>query len=212
MKFIARLTSVIFHPLLFPTYGTLLLILANPGIYGPFEQKLHVVWLVIIFMLTFVFPAVWVLMMRQLEMISSLKMESTKERIIPLVAVSTFYLWATWMFKPNLNMRVPTDQLIFLMMAGACISVFITFFLNISTKVSLHTLAAGSLVGLLLIIIRYSPFDLRLILLAFLLVAGLMGTAQLILKGGTQREVFIGYIVGFTGQFIAFTFVSRIIS
>ena len=72
MKAISRVVSYLFHPLLFPTYGALLILVLNPNMFGYFGEKLHFVWLIIVFALTFVFPAVWMLMMKGLGMIDSL--------------------------------------------------------------------------------------------------------------------------------------------
>ena len=211
MKAISRVVSYLFHPLLFPTYGALLILVLNPNMFGYFGEKLHFVWLIIVFALTFVFPAVWMLMMKGLGMIDSLQMETSKERIVPFVACITFYLWTTWMFKANVHMKIPANQMIFYMMLGACVSISVAFFMNIFTKVSLHTLGAGNVLGLILIMIKYSTYDLRLLFVAVIVLAGLIGTARLILKAHTETEVVLGYLIGFTGQFLAFTFISKFV-
>jgi hypothetical protein len=209
MKTLAKIISFIFHPLLFPTYCTMLILLVNPNMFGYFGERVHIAWLIIVFALTFIFPAVWILMMKKLEMIDSLSLENAQDRIIPFIATATFYLWATWMFKPSVHMKIPSNQLIFYMMLGSCLSIFTAFFINIFTKVSLHTMGAGSLLGLLLTLIRFSTYDLRLVLVAGILLAGIIGAARLLLKSHTEREVFTGYFIGFSGQFIAFGIVSR---
>lgn len=211
MQFLARLISVVFHPLLFPTYGALYILWANPNMYGYFGEKLHIVWLIIVFALTFVFPGIWLAMMKQLEMIESFELPTAKERIIPFIATITFYLWAGWMFKPAANMKIPPNEFIFLMLVGASIAAFIAFFVNIFTKISLHALGVGGLVGLTLILIRFSTYDLRLALVGAIVVAGLTGTARLVLKAHTPTQVFMGYLAGFFGQFVAFTVVARLI-
>jgi len=205
MKDVARFVSYIFHPLFFPTYGTLLIVGLNPNMFGPFRDKVHFAWLIIIIALTIVFPLVWILMMRGLQMIDSLQLRTSKERIIPFVATATFYLWATWMFKPTVTMKIPPNLPIFYMMLGACFAIFEAFVINVFAKVSLHTLAAGSLTGLTLILIRYSTFDLRLMFVGVILMAGVIGTARLMLKAHTDKEVALGYVAGFTAQFISFS-------
>ena len=177
--------------------------------FGYFGEKVHFAWLIIVFALTFIFPAVWILMMKKLEMIDSVTLENAQDRIIPFIATATFYLWATWMFKPNVHMTIPSNRLIFYMMLGSTLSIFTAFFINIFTKVSLHTIGAGSLLGLLLTLVRFSTYDLRYVLVAGILLAGIIGAARLLLKSHTEREVFVGYFIGFSGQFIAFGIVSR---
>lgn len=209
MKFLSKIVSVLFHPLLFPTYGTLLILICNPNRFGYFGDKLHFVWLIIVFALTFVFPTVWLLMMKRLEMIQSLTINTANERIVPFIATSTFYLWTAWMFKPNVEMKIPPNELVFYMMLGACLAIFVALFINIFSKISLHAIGAGSLVALLFVLVRLSMYDMRLLLLGAVLLAGVIGTARLILQAHTTREVYSGYLVGFTGQFVAFIIVPK---
>jgi len=210
MKAIAKIISYLFHPLLFPTYGAILILLVNPNLYGRFGSREDNIWLIIVFALTFMFPAVWLLMMKRLDLIDSLNLETTKDRIVPFVATATFYLWTTEMFKPTATMRIPPNQLIFYMMMGACASIFIAFFVNIFTKISLHTIGTGSLLGLLITLIPFSTYDLRLVFIFAILLAGAVGASRLVLKAHTEREVFSGYFVGFSGQFIAFSIVPHL--
>ncbi len=211
MKLFFQAISAVFHPLFFPTYGTLLILMVNPNLYGHFPDRLHIVWLIVVFALTFLFPVIWLFMMRRLEMIDSLELITAKERIIPFVATATFYLWTTWMFKPNVAMKIPPNELVFFMMAGATLAVFVGFFINLFSKISIHAIAAGCLLGLSLSIIKFSTYDLRFIMLCVIVLAGIIGTARLYLKAHDTQQVFIGYLVGFTGQFISFTIISKFI-
>ena len=102
-------------------------------------------------------------------------------------------------------MKIPSNLLIFYMMLGACFAIFIAFIINTFSKVSLHTLAAGSITGLTLVLVRYSTFDLRLMFVGIILLAGAIGTARLTLKAHTDKEVAMGYLAGFSAQFVAFT-------
>ena len=211
MKAISTFISYLFHPFLFPLFGAILVLGLNPNMFGHFGEVTHIKWLIVIFALTFMFPSVWILMMKGLEMIDSLKMETPKECIVPFVATITFYLWATWMFKANVAMKMPGNPFLFYMMLGACISISVAFFLNSWAHISLHALGAGSIIGLLLILIKVSTFDIRFLFVVALILAGLLGTARLILKGHTESEVLGGYFIGFIGQFLAFSVASRFI-
>lgn len=206
MKTLARITSYIFHPLLFPTYGAFLILYTNPQLFGSWERTQNT-WMIIVFALTFIFPVVWMLMMKGLNMVDSLQLKESKDRIIPLIATATFYLWATWMFKPAASMKIPPNLLIFYMMLGACFATFMALFFNVWTKISLHSIAAGSLFGLLMVLLRYSTYDLRIFFIAAILLVGFIGTARLILQAHSQREVSLGYLVGFTAQFLSFSIV-----
>lgn len=210
MKITAQIISYLFHPLLFPIYGTVLIIAVNPNMFGHFGARVHVAWLIIVLALTFVFPLVWIVMMKRLDMVNTFSFETTKDRIIPFVAVATFYLWTAWMFKPNSNMKIPSNQLIFFMMLGCCFSVFAAFFINIFDRISLHTIGAGSMLGLLLPMIRISTYNLQILLIAGILISGLVGVARMILQRHSHRDIFSGYLVGFVGQFFAFSILPQL--
>ncbi|MBL0309748.1 MAG: hypothetical protein IPP77_08775 [Bacteroidetes bacterium] len=210
MKTAARIISFLFHPLLFPIYGSTFILFCNPNRFGVFGNRVQMAWLIIVFALTFVFPVIWLLMMRRLEMIQSLALETSRERIIPFIATATFYLWATWMFKPAVNMKIPSNELLFYMMAGASLSVFAAFVINIFSKISLHTLAAGSMIAICLTMIRYSTYDLRIVFLGILILSGAIGASRLLIKAHSEQEVLTGYLTGFTCQFIAFSLISRL--
>jgi hypothetical protein len=96
-------------------------------------------------------------------------------------------------------------------MIGVCLSIFIAFFMNSFFKISLHALGAGGLLGLLLTMVRYSAYDLRIILVVFILLAGAIGSAQRVLNVHNNEEIFAGYFVGFSGQFLAFSIVPLIV-
>jgi len=206
MKFSARLISYIFHPLLFPTYAVLLLLMVNPAIFGHFGSKIHWVWIFLVFILTFIFPSFWLMMMKRLEMVTSLEMATAKERILPYIATATFYLWTTWMFKPNVNMKIPTHPMLFYLMLGASASVFIAFFINNFSKISLHAVGAGAMLGLVLQLGKISTYDLRVLLPVTIVMCGIIGTSRLLLDAHKPNELVAGYTVGLTGQMLAFGF------
>lgn len=206
----AALISYLFHPLLFPTYGALFIIATNPHLFAVFPLKAQMLWVIITFVFTFVCPVVWLVMMKRLELISDFKMEDSKERIIPYIAVATFYMWMFKLFKPTPEFTPYSNQLISLMMLGASVSIFIGFFINIFRKISIHAIAAGGFVGLTLCMIRLSDYDLKFFFIFTILFGGLVGTAQMIRSGSKSNEIWAGYITGFIGQFFSFTLIQMI--
>lgn len=206
----AAFISYLFHPLLFPTYAVLFIIAVNPHMFAMYPMKAQLLWLIITFVFTFVCPIVWLVMMRRLELITDFRMEDSKERIIPYIAVATFYMWMFKLFKPTTEATPYSNQLISLMMLGASISIFIGFFINIFRKISIHSIAAGGFVGLTLCMMRLSDYDLKFFFIFTILFAGLVGTAQLVRSEGKQNEIWAGYLTGFVGQFFSFTLIQML--
>jgi hypothetical protein len=203
----ANFISYLFHPLLFPTLGTLFIIAANPHLFGFYPIKAQILWVIIIFIFTFLCPIVWLLIMKQLEMIDDLKFENSKDLIIPYIAIATFYLFMYRLFKPTSELTPYSNELISLMMMGASLSIFIGFFINIFRKISIHAIAAGAFVGLTLCMMRLSDYDLKFFFIFLILISGLVGTARMMLGAHKPNEIWAGYLTGFIGQFFSFTLV-----
>jgi len=207
----AAFISVLFHPLLFPTYGVMFIIAANPHLFAVYSLRAQMLWVIIAFVFTFLCPAVWLVMMKRLELISDFNFENSNDRIIPFIAVATFYMWMFKLFKPTGDYTPYSNPLISLMMLGAAVSIFIGFFINIFRKISIHAIAAGAFVGLTLCMMRLSDYDLRFFLIFVILFAGLVGTARLVLSDSKENEIWAGYLTGFIGQFFSFFIIHIIV-
>jgi membrane-associated phospholipid phosphatase len=114
-------------------------------------------------------------------------------------------MWTYKLFAAGSHLAAFTNPLISMMMLGAAVAVFIGFIANVFTKISLHAIGAGCFVGLTLSILRLADYDLRLLLLGAIILAGLIGTARMRLGAHTQRQIYYGYMAGFIGQFFSFS-------
>ena len=204
-KRVANIISYLFHPLLFPTYGAFLIIAVNPHLFASYRPKDQLLWIIITFIFTFICPVVWLVIMKQLELISDFQLENPKDRIIPYVAVITFYLWMFKFFKPISSSAQFSNKLLSMMMLGAALAISIGFFINNFRKISIHAIGAGSMLGLILAIMSGADYDLRLLFVASVLLAGMIGTSRLILGAHKHNELWAGYLTGFIGQFFSFT-------
>ncbi len=218
LRLLAKAISLIFHPLLIVTYMLVLLLLANPYLFGvsSIGDKASRLLILQIFLSTFFIPAVAVAMLRLTGMIRSFEMESRQERIGPYIITGMFYLWMFRNFLDNPN--IPTAFTSFLL--GAAIGLFFAFFINIFSKISAHAVGMGGLLGMVVItmlLFSYDTFTLSsargsmevsmsTLLLATIVLAGLVGTARLILKAHEPMDLYGGYLVGFASQFMALRF------
>jgi hypothetical protein len=214
MKAIAQIISIVFHPLLIMTYGAVLMLLVNPYLFGAHHISSASVLLLRIFLTSFLLPAVAVGMMRALGLIGSLQMEDKQDRIGPMIATGIFYIWMFYTFyKSEL---IPKPYTAFVL--GGTIALFIAFVLNAFEKISLHAIGMGGLLGMTIIAIwRYSYGDFQVgqfsvstqaLLMAVIVLCGLVGTARLLLGAHSTEEVYKGYLLGLSTQFIALLFVS----
>jgi len=96
---------------------------------------------------------------------------------------------------------------------------FMAFFFNLFTKISMHALGMGGLLGmtiLTMLLFSYNTFTIDLgsfgllemstsaLLMIVILLAGIVCTSRLILKAHSLQDLYSGFIIGLACQFIAF--------
>ena len=197
MKTIAKGLSIIFHPLLLPTYATLLIVSANPYWFGSFKQGTFAV-AALVMLQTFIFPVITVLLMKALNFIDDLHIRDQKQRFIPFIAIMVYYIWTFMVLR---SQQFPT--VILWMMLGSCIAITFAFISNILLKISLHTLGMGCLVSVAIKCILISFSNMMPILIIIIVLAGVIGSVRLFLKEHEPQEIYLGYMVGFLGMMIA---------
>jgi hypothetical protein len=202
-RFFSHIVSALFHPFFFPTYATILVVYTHPYRYGSYDPSYVRMLLIIVFLLTFVFPSLALVVMRGVDLIKSFKLENRQQRYIPYITGCVFYLMAFLMFKPGSGMQIQ-DLLLTRMMFGGVLTIFICMIINLTFKVSLHTTAAAGLMGLILYTAPSSYFNMEVPFLIAIILAGLVGTARLSLMAHEPKEVYVGYLVGLGSMFVAF--------
>lgn len=201
---LAQLVSAIFHPLLWITYAMLYLLWIDPYAFGQPSFATAIqhfdVSLIRIFISTALLPFIAVLMMRGLGMIESLRMDDPQDRIGPYIATGIFYLWI--FFNINSNPQLPDTLKLFVL--GATAGLFFAFFINNFTKISPYTVGAGTWVAFVVMNIPLLPHAaLMPVLQVTFLVAGVIGTARLLLQRQRPADVLGGYMVGVLAQMLA---------
>ena len=215
MKFFSNIISYIFHPLFALVYVLLLLMTINPYIFRIQDDKVKVIFFTYTVVSLLVIPVISIVILKQLNIIKSFKMEDRMERVGPLIVIGIVYMWLFLNYKSTAS--VPVIFATFLL--GSVIAVFVSFFINSFTKISLHTVGMGGLIAAVLLMkykLKYDTFYLELpflgsyvvniyfVLLVTIVIAGMVGTARLYLKSHSLEQIYMGYIVGFLSQVIAF--------
>lgn len=217
MHIAARLISLVLHPLLMLTYMLVMLLLVNPysfGVHSITDRQAGIL-LVRVFLSSFFIPAIAALMLRFTGLLRSLEMPDKTDRIGPYIITGVFYLW---LFRNFLdNKQIPSVFVSFTL--GATIALFLAFFINIFSKISIHALGMGGLTGVTVLIMAVFPqynflsvggghqIDLRIVLIAGILLSGITGTARLYLRAHEPMDIWGGYLIGFAAQFIAARFI-----
>jgi len=214
-KGVAQLISWLFHPLLMLTYMIALLMIINPYSFGVNQvgEGRSGLLLIYVFLQASLIPGILISMMKTLGLTPNINLEDRTSRIMPFIATGMLYMWLYANFS-----RLPDVPIAFQSaILGTIIALFTAFILNIFSKISLHTVGMGSLVGMILVTIllfNYSSFQfgnamysMYGVLFIAITLAGLVGSARVILENPTPKDLYGGYLVGFATQLIALQFV-----
>jgi hypothetical protein len=195
----ALIISYVFHPLFVPVYTTLFVLFLHPLMFAGYTDQMKVRLLATIFVNLTMLPAVTVFLCWRLKFIDSLHMNTQKERVIPLAAAMIFYFWAWYVLKSNVN--VPEMFREFLL--GCFITIIAAWMMNIAFKVSLHGLAAGGMVGFMLILTFNSDGSSPQYFALSLILAGIICSARLLAGAHKPGDVYVGLFIGVLSQVAA---------
>jgi hypothetical protein len=204
---LARLISVLFHPLLMATYLFSLLAWALPSALFPIQASSHVTFILLLFIVTFLLPVLNIGIFRVFGTVKTYAMINRKERIIPFIFVSVIYVVITYLFYSRTRIGFGDNFMKLMMIIDLLVVVatLITFFF----KVSVHCVAVWGMVGILLPLTKIAEVNtLFHVTLGGIVIAGLVMSSRLQLDAHSPREVMVGSIVGLatsiTGMLILF--------
>ena len=107
---------------------------------------------------------------------------------------------------------------------GATISLWVSFIINLFTKISLHAVGIAGLLAIVVLSVQTIEYDhllldlgslgvanlpMKTLLMIVVLFTGIVGTSRLLLKAHEPYQIYLGYFVGFLTQFIAYNFLSN---
>lgn len=204
LRALATFISYLFHPVFIPTLVVIALYFLVPVSFKGITPDTAKLRLITVVMLTAFFPLLSVFLMKALGFIKSIYMYDPKDRIIPLIAIMIFYFWSQQVFS---NLK-DTPVIIEIWMLGLFWGIITLFMISIFFKISMHTTAAGGMVGIMLVVLLTSPVNLMTAFFASIILAGVIGTARLLLGQHRPPEIWLGYIAGIVVQLAAWAYVS----
>ncbi|MBN1108002.1 MAG: hypothetical protein JXA55_04505, partial [Bacteroidales bacterium] len=191
---LAAIISVVFHPLLMPLYG-LLIVFSTPTLFGylPFVQKKFIVFILATNNILLPFSMLPYLKWR--KVISSWTIDNRSERVTPLALTTFFYFVSVYVV---MKFTIP-GFIKALFIASALISLAVTV-INFWWKISIHSVGAGSLTSMVLILSLTMHTPLIPLIIAAILVSGFILSSRLWLQQHSPAEVWSGYLLGFTSM------------
>ncbi len=179
------------HPLLMPFYAVVMVMNLNTYIAYSISPQLQRIILSLVFVTTTILPVLSTVILLQKGMIRSLELENISERRLPFISTAIFYLICYYLL-----IRLPVPRILSLIVLGAAISIVIAWLLSFKWKVSIHMIGIGGLTGMLFGLSQVLNASLVLMILGVVFIAGMLGTARLLLGAHSPAQIYTGFLIG----------------
>lgn len=197
---LAKGISIIFHPLLIPSIGFLLLFYS--GFYFSmmnWEVKKFV--LLIVFFTTCILPLLTIAFLSMNERFSP-GMEKSTDRVLPLMFSAIYYYIGYYLLG-----RLPIFPVYKVFLISTILVIILLMVVSLRWKISNHMASIGGLTGALIALSLRLQINTSYILALVFLIAGLVGTSRLILKKHNPLQIYAGYALGFLVMFLILMFI-----
>ena len=200
VSILAQVFSVIFHPLFIPFYVIAFLINYHPSYFSGFSFYSKFEIMRSVFVNTIIFPAFALLVMKGLGFVKSILLHTQQDRIGPYLANMIFYFWMARVF---FNFKPDLTPVLAVFMTGVFLTTAVALIANIFSKISMHAIGCGGMLGIFIIIMNSNSMLMTWPLSIALLITGLVCTSRLIASNHTPKEIYLGLFVGLICQFAA---------
>ncbi|MFV0404271.1 MAG: hypothetical protein ACK5KV_10055 [Bacteroides graminisolvens] len=186
----ARIISAVFTPFSIPFVAFLILFLFSYLNIMPLAYKLIVLGVVYCF--TILMPTLTIFLFRKINGFEAKDLTDRKKRYVPYLLTIISYVFCMLMMR-KLNIPWYMSGIIL----TALLMMLISIILNLKWKLSEHMLGMGGIVGGVVSFSALFGYNPVWWLSLFILIAGVLGTARIILQHHTLSEVLTGFVVGF---------------
>ncbi|MGB4205785.1 MAG: hypothetical protein WBJ84_09245 [Bacteroidales bacterium] len=189
---IAKIVSVVLHPLLLPTYT--IIILFNLHAYFSLIIPNKVKWFIgsFVFLTTGLLPLLFTFIMARTGLVRNLLMNQREERLWPFMVTALFYYLAYYLLG-----QLEISAVYSLFMLGAFISLVIGLIVSFFWKISAHMIGMGGITGAFIGLSFTMMIDMPMLIIILILLSGITGFARLKLLAHNPAQIFFGYLTGF---------------
>lgn len=190
----ARIMSMIFTPFYLPLVGLVALFIFSYMSMLPMLYKLPM--LITVYIFTVLLPSVLIHTYRHFQGWTLRELGKKERRIVPYLISILCYFGCFFLMEYRNTPRVMS-----IILVAALAIQMVCAFINIWWKISTHTAAIGGVAGALLaysIIFGFNPIWW---LCLVLILAGMVGTARMILRQHSLSQVVVGFFVGLVCAF-----------
>ena len=190
---LSKTISVLLHPLLLPTYGFALI--AAGDLFNIDNNRAWLYYLIATagtFIFTCLIPLSMILILRHQQRVSSIELNSQKERTVPYLY--SFVSFAIWCYFVKSILHI--DSAVFFICCAATTAIGIVALINLWWKISAHATGIGCFIGGVMIIAaeQWQLGNLFICLLFAMALA--LCYARIYLQSHTPAQVSAGLLLG----------------
>jgi membrane-associated phospholipid phosphatase len=186
----ARLVSLIFTPFYLPLVGLIALFTFSYLNLLPLAYRLLV--LAIVYVFTILLPTLIIHLYRSAQGWTLIELGQKRRRMVPYGISIVCYGACLW----TLDIIHIYHFVSSIVIAALCIQI-ICAIINVWWKISTHTAGIGGVAGALFVFAEYFAFNPVWWLCLVLILAGILGSARIILRQHSLSQVVTGVLVGF---------------
>ena len=192
---VARITSIVFTPFSIPFLAFLVLFLFSYLRIMPILYKGIVLGIVYCF--TILTPTITIFLFRKINGFARQELSERKKRYVPILLTIISYVFCLLMMR-KLNIPWYMTGIIFVSLVISIICILV----NLKWKLSEHMAGMGGIIGGLVSFSALFSYNPVVWLCLFILIAGLLGSARIVLGHHTLGEVLSGFVVGLVCSFL----------
>ena len=192
---VARITSIVFTPFSIPFLAFLVLFLFSYLRIMPILYKGIVLGIVYCF--TILTPTITIFLFRKINGFARQELSERKKRYVPILLTIISYVFCLLMMR-KLNVPWYMTGIIFVSLVISIICILV----NLKWKLSEHMAGMGGIIGGLVSFSALFSYNPVVWLCLFILIAGILGSARIVLGHHTLGEVLSGFVVGLVCSFL----------
>ena len=192
---VARITSIVFTPFSIPFLAFLVLFLFSYLLIMPILYKGIVLGIVYCF--TILTPTITIFLFRKINGFARQELSERKKRYVPILLTIISYVFCLLMMR-KLNIPWYMTGIIFVSLVISIICILV----NLKWKLSEHMAGMGGIIGGLVSFSALFSYNPVVWLCLFILIAGILGSARIVLGHHTLGEVLSGFVVGLVCSFL----------
>ena len=203
---LARFLSVVFHPLLMPTFVFGILLFQVPNVLGVdvYAPTVRLSLLVLIFIGTFGVPALLIYYLYRSGLIQTLHLTTLADRRLPFFLTALIYMFLTYLFLFRMQLISTIAPEIGILLGSIALSILLVGVISLYWQISAHSVGISGVVGILAgIILKSNLTELFIPLLLTILVTGLVCSARLKLNAHTPAQIGVGVMLGLIVSLVA---------